>query len=295
MRHPVVVSLSVTLCLHVATFAAAQETAKQKYSALFKKYSADSGGLRGAETDRERVEAVRTLDAFSSKFVDLAAEYPTDPVALTSLRQAVQIVGSTDSAAMQTFEWNKSDFPQGSSDDSAARTVELLLRHHVGSDQLGPVIDRLRYGYRLEYEACLKTLLERNPHREMQGLACLALGQYLHDKLRMLRLVENRPELVECYAIVFGDDFLPALKRLGENNLSARIEALFQRAADDYANVKFRNGTVGEVASSELYEIRHLGIGKPAPDIEGQDQDGKSFKLSDYRGKVVLLYFWSEY
>ena len=34
---------------------------------------------------------------------------------------------------------------------------------------------------------------------------------------------------------------------------------------------------------------------REAQEIEGQDQDGKRFKLSDYRGKVVLLYFWSEY
>ncbi|MCH7725812.1 MAG: redoxin domain-containing protein [Planctomycetes bacterium] len=27
----------------------------------------------------------------------------------------------------------------------------------------------------------------------------------------------------------------------------------------------------------------------------GKDQDGKQFKLSDYRGNVVLLYFWSEF
>ena len=40
---------------------------------------------------------------------------------------------------------------------------------------------------------------------------------------------------------------------------------------------------------------RFLSVGKSAPDIEGDDQDGKSFKLSNYRGKVVLLYFWQEY
>ena len=28
---------------------------------------------------------------------------------------------------------------------------------------------------------------------------------------------------------------------------------------------------------------------------EEVDQDGQQFKLSDYRGKVVLLYFWSEF
>jgi peroxiredoxin len=41
--------------------------------------------------------------------------------------------------------------------------------------------------------------------------------------------------------------------------------------------------------------MRHLAVGREAPDIEGADQDGKRFKLSDYRGKVVLLDFWSEY
>jgi cytochrome oxidase Cu insertion factor (SCO1/SenC/PrrC family) len=35
-----------------------------------------------------------------------------------------------------------------------------------------------------------------------------------------------------------------------------------------------------------------LAAGTAAPDIEGEDSDGKKFKLSDYRGKVVLLDFW---
>ena len=44
-----------------------------------------------------------------------------------------------------------------------------------------------------------------------------------------------------------------------------------------------------------LHEIRHLSVGREAQEIEALDQDGQRFKLSDYRGKVVLLYFWSEY
>jgi hypothetical protein len=35
-----------------------------------------------------------------------------------------------------------------------------------------------------------------------------------------------------------------------------------------------------------------VAIGKHAPEIEGADSNGRSFKLSDYRGKVVLLDFW---
>jgi hypothetical protein len=34
--------------------------------------------------------------------------------------------------------------------------------------------------------------------------------------------------------------------------------------------------------------------GKPAWEIIGTDADDQTFKLSDYRGKVVLLEFWRE-
>jgi hypothetical protein len=35
-----------------------------------------------------------------------------------------------------------------------------------------------------------------------------------------------------------------------------------------------------------------LALGQLAPDIQGQDLDGVPFKLSDYRGRVVVLDFW---
>ena len=39
----------------------------------------------------------------------------------------------------------------------------------------------------------------------------------------------------------------------------------------------------------------HLQIGKVAPEIEGDDINGVKFKLSDYRGKVVVLDFWGDW
>ena len=54
-------------------------------------------------------------------------------------------------------------------------------------------------------------------------------------------------------------------------------------------------GTVGDKAQLELDDILNLAVGKVAHDIEGQDQDGNKFKLSDYRGKVVLLDFWHQH
>jgi hypothetical protein len=117
-------------------------------------------------------------------------------------------------------------------------------------------------------------LLDKDKRREVQGMACLALGQMLKKR---------------------ADDVAATDAKAAEK-VSGESEQFFQRAADKYADVKadFR-GTVGKVAERELFDLRNLSIGQAAPAVEGEDQDGKKFKLSDYRGKVVLLDFWSEF
>ena len=41
-----------------------------------------------------------------------------------------------------------------------------------------------------------------------------------------------------------------------------------------------------------VYVHEDLSIGHKVPEIKGVDHEGKEFKLSDYKGKVVLLDFW---
>jgi hypothetical protein len=40
------------------------------------------------------------------------------------------------------------------------------------------------------------------------------------------------------------------------------------------------------------FMAERLQLGMESPDIQGEDMDGVSFKLSDYRGQVVVLDFW---
>ena len=42
-----------------------------------------------------------------------------------------------------------------------------------------------------------------------------------------------------------------------------------------------------------LFEIRHLAVGKTAPNTESSTLDGKTVKIADYKGKVVVLDFWA--
>jgi thiol-disulfide isomerase/thioredoxin len=53
--------------------------------------------------------------------------------------------------------------------------------------------------------------------------------------------------------------------------------------------------TFGDLASSLLFELKNIAPGKTAPDIIGTDADGKTFRLSDYKGKVVLLTFSADW
>ena len=55
------------------------------------------------------------------------------------------------------------------------------------------------------------------------------------------------------------------------------------------------NNAAQKEAEQELKALRTLRVGKEAPEIKGGDLDGKEFKLSDYRGKVVLLDFWGNW
>ena len=49
--------------------------------------------------------------------------------------------------------------------------------------------------------------------------------------------------------------------------------------------------TLGRRPRSTCTSSSTFRIGQPAPEIDGVDLDGRPMKLSDYRGKVVAIYF----
>jgi hypothetical protein len=191
---------------------------------------------------------------------------------------------------------NNTSHPGRGDDNLQTKAIAILVRDHIRNPKLALACQRAGYGFSKDCQMLLRTALEKSPHRDVQAMACLRLAQFFKGRLQRLDLLKERPDMARRYDGLFGKDYLAALRRRDRGEAEKEIEALFEQAAEKYGDVKAAfGGTIGQRAKSELHELRHLSVGRPAQEIEGQDQHGQRFKLSDYRGRVVLLYFWSEF
>jgi hypothetical protein len=262
-------------------------TLAAELQALSREFQGTAHGLFEAKTDEERGKVAEEGNKFPPRFLALGEKDPDSEAGRDALVQVIVVELWLENNTLHAG-WGKRS--------PGVRAIELLLSHQIRSDRLDDACRRVAYGFRRECETFLRTVLEKSPHREVQAHACLRLAQFLNSRQQRLDVVLERPDGARRYEEIFGKDYIDELKRQDRAGAAKEVEALFERAAEKYGDVKLPfSGTVGEKAGSELDEIRRLSVGREVPDIEGQDQDGTRFKLSDYRGRVVLLYFWSEY
>ncbi|HWB07014.1 MAG TPA: hypothetical protein VG796_28585 [Verrucomicrobiales bacterium] len=263
------------------------EPPAERYKGLMKEFSQTARGLYEAKSDEERMAVAEKMVKLTPQFMELGEKTP---------EQAVAMDGLTGVVVQEIWMENNTLYPGKEKDNLEDRAISLLLERYIGSVKLGEVCTRVSYGFRKSCETLLRTALEKSPHREVQGMACLRLAQFLNNRMRRMDLLKDKPEMARRYQVLFGKDYLEGLDRMDRGVTTKEVEVIFERAAREFADVKLPyNGSVGATAKLELHEIRHLSVGKEAPEIEAADEDGKPFKLSGYRGRVVLLYFWSEY
>ncbi len=248
------------------------------------------------EADQAKVDALpgRNPRLYGVRFLALAQKYP-----------------GTE-AAEDALVWVGSHVMFGPETEAAKR---LLIRDHIRGAKLAPVFafQRLTCGSAAT-ERLLREAIVKNPHRDVQGLACYWLARYLTEQAQWSREARrtgpeaSRAELgnmIRPYPIIvegWGADYIDRLRRLDPEALDREAEALLSRVVANYADIpnndknqRRETSTLGDAARTHLHEMRHLSIGKPAPEIQGKDLDGRPFRLSDYRGKVVVLDFGSHF
>ncbi|MHC4550050.1 MAG: TlpA family protein disulfide reductase [Planctomycetota bacterium] len=144
----------------------------------------------------------------------------------------------------------------GATDEIKKGAVATLLEDHVASEVMKKVLSTFRY----RYPESLDIVIEKSPHHDVKGLALLARAQTL------------------------------------KGTEDARALGILKQVREQYGEVSyFGRSTLAAKAAGEIWEIENLAVGKTAPEIAGEDLDGVPFKLSDYRGKVLMLDFWGDW
>jgi hypothetical protein len=234
-------------------------TPAEEYQALLKDYQDKQGAFSKAygeaKTDEERQKVIQE-------------KYPQpQDYAKRFLKLAEE--NAKEAVGFDAAAWLVQGVRVGA---EANKALELLAANHVANAKIGEVCLALVYSDTPQAEKLLRAVLAKDSgaKHDAQGMACYSLGFYL----------SNRGQRG-------GND---------AEKLNQEAASLFEEAAEKYADVKvYGDRNVADLAKGQLFEIRNLTIGKTAPEIQGEDLDGKKFKLTDYRGKVLVLDFWGNW
>jgi peroxiredoxin len=164
--------------------------------------------------------------------------------------------------------------------------IDSVKEYHVTNPKVAKIVAAVGYctheetvASRASALALIRAVADKNPDRTARGQAIMALAWQAREKFAKTASKQS-PETER--------DAAEAEKAL-EAVATAYADCLW--LIDEVEDPQ----TLGQVANQELFALRHLRVGKPAGEIEGEDFDGSKFKLSDYRGKVVVLVFCGDW
>ena len=137
-----------------------------------------------------------------------------------------------------------------------------------------------------------KKLLKENSNQRVQVVAKFELAQHI------LQLLETRKE-IQAQEKVDADALARVNQQLQKRSDSEiekeAVELLRTVANDDQGLMDENSMRLKDISGAIVFSLEHLRVNKPAPEIIGKDIDGKELKLSDFRGKTVLLSFWGKW
>ena len=175
-------------------------------------------------------------------------------------------------------------------------SFDLMARRYLDRDAILPVcrIAGSNAG-RAHAEAFLRAAVERSPNLKVRALSCFSLGRYQQELARLARILDD-PIRGQALQDRIGPERVERLRSLKQDELKREAETLYLRTIKEFADLQPMGKDfppLGEQAEGALYRVRNLEIGCIVPELEAEDVDGKPLKLSDFRGKVVVISFWA--
>tara|TARA_R110002072_G_scaffold302899_2_gene489588 strand:+ start:8617 stop:9408 length:792 start_codon:yes stop_codon:yes gene_type:complete len=200
-----------------------------------------------------------------------------------------------------------------------ARAAKDIAKMRAMTDAVtGP--DRKAFGKRAlaladqcEGDQCLSVLTFAATNFDDGGIAEVVIKRVLRDHVKREGIAELLNKSRSFVRLIDAETTQNLLRKVNAENPHPlpRVHALLlmskatlkdrEATAADFASAKAQVLEADELAKGSRlarrtgrlrFEVENLLPGCEAPEISGEDLNGTSFKLSDYRGKVVLLDFW---
>ncbi|MCC5937489.1 MAG: AhpC/TSA family protein [Lunatimonas sp.] len=143
-------------------------------------------------------------------------------------------------------------------------------------------IDDLTMVYQEEINSLNDEYYQAMGDRDQQAIRGIQEKAMELEANHALRLKEVINEMEGSFAALAG------LGMLNPRNDFSYLDSLVSVLAQRYPDMKMISSW-----KQELDELRALSIGQPAPEIELPDPEGNLVKLSDLKGKYVLIDFWA--
>ncbi len=177
---------------------------------------------------------------------------------------------------------------------ASTRALAAIAEHHLRRGDLSTVLQTAAALPTSGSFDFLKKVLEKSLSRKTKGLACYSLGSLHRMAIDFKNYLEDEQTRKQARTML-GEATVQEIMAIDRARYEQHAIAYLERTRKEFADITFQHGTLGEAAKKEIFELQNLSPGKVAPEIEGEDIDGVTFKLSDYRGKVVFLDFWGDW
>ena len=105
-------------------------------------------------------------------------------------------------------------------------------------------------------------------------------------------VVDDIKKVMRAFVSKHPDSYISliVLSELFDSNSEAEIAKLYQNLSESVKKTE-----LGEELGIRLFSKTRTSIGTVAPDFTQNDPKGKPVKLSDFRGKYVLIDFWASW
>ncbi len=208
------------------------------------------------KTMNEFMEKVRALPRDKQRDF-YQSGYPKPDEAVSAL-SAVIDANPKDPATLDALAWIAAS-TRGNGLD--AKDFANLEKNFLDHEKIGEVALTLAYSQNAEAQSFLTTVSEKSKSKTVRGTA--------------------------LYARAVG------IER--DKSKAGEYDALTRKIIADYPDLEVRNRKVAVALKAKKEAHVKFAIGKEAPEIIGKDVDGNEMKLSDYKGKIVVLDFWGDW